>query len=93
MIKTFGDKVTKTIYEGGRPKGYSLDQIRKIRIRLNQIAIATSLPELRVPPSNNLEAIKSVPGLFSIRVNQQYRIVFRWSDSGAEEVRFCDYKH
>lgn len=93
MIKTFGDKTTKTIYEGGVPKGVPSDLIRKIRIRLNQIAIAAALGDLRNPPSNRLEAIKSVPGLYSLRVNQQFRIVFRWSDTGAEDVRFCDYKH
>jgi proteic killer suppression protein len=93
MIKTFGDKTTKTIYGGGSPKGIPSDLIRKARIRLNQIAIAVTLSDLRVPPSNKLESIKSVPGLYSIRVNQQFRIVFRWSDAGAEDVRFCDYKH
>jgi proteic killer suppression protein len=93
MIKTFGDKATKAIYEGGSPKGVPSDLIRKARIRLNQIAIAAALSDLRNPPSNKLESIKSVPGLYSIRVNQQFRIVFRWSDTGAEDVRFCDYKH
>ncbi len=93
MIKTFGDKATKTIYEGGTPKGVPPELVRKARIRLNQIAIATALSDLRSPPSNNLESIKSLPGVYSIRVNQQFRIVFRWSDSGAEDVLFCDYKH
>ena len=93
MIKTFGDKTTKSIYEGDRPKGFSPDLIRKIRIRLNQIAIAVALSDLGNPPSNRLEAIKSVPGLYSMRVSQQYRIVFRWSDAGAEDVLFCDYEH
>ena len=93
MIKAFGDRTTKAIYEGGSPKGVPSDLIRKVRIRLNQIAIAAVLSDLRNPPSNQLESIKSVPGLYSIRVNQQFRIVFRWSDAGAEDVRFCDYKH
>ena len=93
MIKTFGDKTTKAIYEGERPKGFPPDLIRKARIRLNQVAIAVVLSDLRNPPSNRLESVKSVPGLYSIRVNQQFRIVFRWSDAGAEDVRFCDYNH
>lgn len=93
MIKTFGDKATKTIYEGGSPRGVPPDLIRKVRIRLNQIAIAAALSDLRTPPSNKLESVKSVSGLYSIRVNRQFRIVFRWSDAGAEDVRFCDYKH
>ncbi len=93
MIKTFGDKITKTIYEGGNPKGVPSDLVRKVRVRLNQIAIAVTLGDLRIPPSNKLEPIKSVPGLYSIRVNQQFRIVFRWSEAGAKDVQFCDYKH
>ncbi len=93
MIKTFGDKVTKAIYEGESPKSIPPELIRKARIRLNQIAVAAALGDLRNPPSNNLESIKSVPGLYSIRVNQQFRIVFRWANAGAEDVLFCDYKH
>ena len=93
MIKTFGNAITKIIYEGGKPKGVPDGLIRKTRIRLNQIAIAVTLGDLRHPPSNRLESIGSVPGVYSIRVNQQFRIVFRWSDAGAEDVRFCDYKH
>ncbi len=93
MLKNFGDSTTKAIYEGRNPKGVPSELVRKVRIRLNQIAIAVILSDLRNPPSNKLEPIKSVPGLHSIRVNQQFRIVFRWSDAGAEDVRFCDYKH
>ena len=93
MIKTFGDSATKAIYEGRSPKGVPSDLLRRIRIQLNLIASAAALSDLRNPPSNQLKAIKSVSGLYSIRVNQQFRIVFRWSDSGVEDVQFCDYKH
>ena len=93
MIKTFGDRTTKAIYEGESPKGVPPDLIRKVRVRLNQIAVAAVLSDLRSPPSNKLESIKSMPGMYSIRVNQQFRIVFRWSETGAGDVLFCDYKH
>lgn len=93
MIKTFGDKTTKSIYEGHVPKGVSPELARAARIRLNMIATAGVLADLRVPPSNNLKTVKSVPGMYSIRVNQQFRIVFRWSSAGADDVKFCDYKH
>lgn len=93
MIKTFADKITKAIYEGEKPKGYPADLVRKVRVRLNLIAIAATLGDLRIPPSNNLESIKSIPGMYSIRVNEKYRIVFRWSAAGADDVQFCDYKH
>lgn len=92
MIKTFADKITKAIYEGEKPKGYPAALARKARVRLNLIAIAATLGDLRIPPSNNLESIKSVPGMYSIRVNEKYRIVFRWSAAGADDVQFCDYK-
>jgi proteic killer suppression protein len=93
MLKSFGDRTTKDIYEGRGPKGVSSQLLRPIRIGLNLIATAHSLTDLRNPPSNNLESIKSLPGMYSIRVNQKYRIVFRWQDGNAEDVIICDYKH
>ena len=56
------------------------------------IEAAGRLTDLRVPPGNRLEALRGdLDGLHSIRVNDQWRIVFRWSDGGADVVRFVDY--
>ncbi len=53
---------------------------------------AHALGDLRAPPGNRLEALRGdLKGLHSIRVNEQWRIVFRWSDGGAHDVRIVDY--
>ena len=60
--------------------------------RLDQLDVATRLQDLRVPPSNHLEALKgNLDGFYSIRINDQFRIVFRWIDGNAHDVRFSDY--
>jgi len=60
--------------------------------KLDQIDVAVALDDLRVPPGNRLEALKADRlGQYSIRINDQYRICFRWNDSGAEEVEVVDY--
>ncbi len=56
------------------------------------INAATSLDSLRVPPGNRLEALAGIrKGQFSIRINDQWRICFRWSDNGAQDVEIVDY--
>jgi proteic killer suppression protein len=61
------------------------------RRKLDMVNAARDLADLRVPPANRLEALSGdLNGLHSIRVNDQYRIVFRW-DGGAHDVRFTDY--
>jgi proteic killer suppression protein len=62
------------------------------RRKLRQLEIATCLDDLRVPPGNRLEALKGKrAGQYSIRVNDRWRVCFRWTDSGAEEVEIVDY--
>jgi proteic killer suppression protein len=62
------------------------------RRKLRQLEIAGRLDDLRVPPGNRLEALKgSRSGQYSIRINDQWRLCFRWSASGAEEVEILDY--
>ena len=60
--------------------------------KLDQIDAAAALDDLRVPPGNRFEALKADRlGQFSIRINNQYRICFKWSKSGAVEVEIVDY--
>lgn len=69
------------------PRIYSV-ALRKLR----HVGSAESLDDLRVPPGNRLEALKGDrAGQHSIRVNDQWRICFRWSDAGPEEVEIVDY--
>ena len=60
--------------------------------KLDQMDAAAALDDLRVPPGNRLEALKADrAGQYSIRINEQYRICFEWSEAGAEEVEITDY--
>ena len=62
------------------------------RRKLRQLEIAGRLDDLKVPPGNRLEALKADrSGQFSIRINNQWRVCFRWNDSGAEDVEIVDY--
>lgn len=95
MIRSFGDKLTADLYHGRRSaKIRRLDAaVARVAARkLDMIEAAGRLTDLRVPPGNRLEALRGdLDGLHSIRVNDQWRIVFRWSDGGADVVRFVDY--
>jgi proteic killer suppression protein len=77
-------------------KGRAVRQFTSIakvaRRRLRQIEIAGRLDDLRVPPGNHLEALKGDrSGQYSIRINDQWRVCFRWTDAGAENVEIVDY--
>jgi proteic killer suppression protein len=96
MIASFANTATKDIFDGRN----SLDARRllprdlwKIAVRkLDQINVAISLDDLRVPPVNRLEAMQADRrGEHSIRINDQYRICFVWTEAGAENVEIVDY--
>ena len=92
MIKTFADKQTQELFEIGKMK--KLDRLlitRAIR-KLEYIHLATCLEDLRVPPSNRLHALKgNRQGQYSISINEQWRICFRFIDGDAYEVEITDY--
>ncbi|MGI8426104.1 MAG: type II toxin-antitoxin system RelE/ParE family toxin [Actinomycetota bacterium] len=98
MIVTFGDAATEALFHGrtGRTgkgaKRIPID-IHKVAIRkLDIIDAARELRDLRAPPGNRLEALKgNLRGKHSIRVNEQWRIVFRWDSGDAHEVSILDY--
>ena len=93
MITSFGDRATESLFhgEGGSrriPAGIRSSALR----RLDVLNGAPSLQDLRVPPGNRLEALRGdLRGHYSIRVNDQWRIVFRWSAGDAHDVRIIDY--
>ncbi|WP_061289996.1 type II toxin-antitoxin system RelE/ParE family toxin [Azotobacter vinelandii] len=91
MIKTFRCKHTQTLFEGGTPRQFRA--IRKIAERkLQQLDSAVTLDFLRSPPGNRLEALKhDRAGQHSIRINDQWRVCFVWSDSGVYDVEIVDY--
>ena len=91
MILSFKDKRTEKIWKGRAPRMDAALQ-RKAQLKLRYIAVAVAVNDLRVPPGNRLEKLAgNRKGTYSIRVNQQYRICFRWTPNGAEEVEFTDY--
>lgn len=95
MIASFGDKATEAVYHGrlGRRSRRLPPQILAIALRkLDMLAAARSLRDLRSPPGNRLEALRGdLKGFHSIRINDQWRVVFRWDSGDAHEVHFADY--
>jgi toxin HigB-1 len=92
MINSFGSKETEKIWNGDRVKNLPLEiqQIgrRKLRILNN----SQNLLDLRIPPSNKLEKLSGkIKDLYSIRINDQWRITFRWEDGNANDVTIIDY--
>jgi len=76
----------------GAPKGFPADLVASARRKLKWLDAATELRDLRSPPGNRLEAlVGDRDGQHSIRINDQWRICFRWSDSGADDVEIVDY--
>ena len=93
MIKTFKDRRAQAIFEGRNPgKGFPADLIRAARRKLIMIHHARKLLDLRSPPNNRLEALRGDrAGQHSIRINDQWRLCFVWTGSGAEGVEIADY--
>jgi toxin HigB-1 len=91
MIRSFKCKITEALSEGNYVRQFV--SIAKIaRRKLRQLEIAGRLDDLRVPPGNHLEALKgNRSGQHSIRINDQLRVCFRWTDVGAEDVEIVDY--
>ena len=91
MIKTFKCPDTEALSKGERVKRF-VNIAAVARRKLRQLEIADRLEDLRVPPGNRLEALKGDrAGQHSIRVNDQFRVCFRWTDAGAENVEIVDY--
>ena len=93
-IKSFGDKDTeKFFFEGKAKKGSGWLGVKKIaRRKLDMIHYAARLDDLKSPPGNRLELLRgNLKGYHSIRINDQWRIVFRWTASGPEDVQITDY--
>jgi len=91
MIKSFKCADTEALAKGLRVRRFA-GIANVARRKLRQLEIANRLDDLRVPPGNHLEALKGDrSGQYSIRVNDQWRVCFRWTDSGAEHVEIVDY--
>lgn len=92
MLTSFGDKETKKIWEGERVKGLSTELQEIARRKLRMLNNSQDLADLQVPPSNRLEKLKgNYKAFYSIRINNQWRIIFKWNNGNAEEVELIDY--
>jgi proteic killer suppression protein len=91
MIVSFRDSDTEALAGGRRVRRFvNIETVARRKLR--QLQIAGRLADLRVPPGNRLEALKgSRAGQHSIRVNDQYRVCFRWTAAGAADVEIVDY--
>lgn len=92
MIKTFADKHTQELYVTGKSKRLPPDLLRRAIRRLEYINLATCLDDLKEPPSNRLHALKEDrEGQYSISINDQWRICFRFIDRDAYGLEITDY--
>jgi proteic killer suppression protein len=92
MFVSYKGNAVEAIAAGKAPKGFPSDLIARTERRLRAVANAADLRDLRSPPGNHLEALKGDrAGRHSIRINEQWRICFRWTEAGAEDVEIVDY--
>ncbi|MGD0792166.1 MAG: type II toxin-antitoxin system RelE/ParE family toxin [Terriglobales bacterium] len=95
VISSFGDATTADIYHGSDTKAarrIGRELWSRVQQKLDLLNACTSIEDLRSPPANRLEKLRGdLAGFYSIRVNQQYRIVFKFANGNCEEVRCTDY--
>ena len=92
VIKTFANKETQQLFIKGKSKRLPLDLVKRAVRRLEYIHYASSLNDLRVPPSNRLHTLKGDrKGQHSISINEQWRICFRFIEGDAYDVEITDY--
>ncbi len=92
VIESFGDSGTESIYRGLRVAKLPADIQQRARRKLRMINQARTVQDLSVPPGNRLEPLQGdFSGFWSIRINQQWRIVFRWEDGLKHQVKIIDY--
>lgn len=92
MIKSFRNSQTEDAFNGIVKKGFPADLIKVARRKLGYLNAAATLDDLKLPPGNQLKALKGDrKGQHSIRVNDQFRICFVWTVEGPIDVEFTDY--
>ena len=93
MIRTFADAETRRFYSGGKSGRVPTEIRKRAAMRLVQLNAATRVEDLRMPPSNRLEQLRgNRSGQWSIRINDQWRVCFRFEDGDAFDVEILDYR-
>jgi len=92
VIRSFSDKEAETVWEGVQSRRLPADIQNAARRKLRMLNNASTLDDLRIPPANRLEALKgNRKGQHSIRINDQWRVCFRWHKGDAHDVEILDY--
>ena len=92
MIKTFADKDTLNVFINGKSKKLPTDLVKRAIRRLEYVHYATNINDLKVPPSNRLHSLKgNRKGFYSISINEQWWICFRYINGDAFDVEIIDY--
>lgn len=92
MIISFANDETEKVWLGDRSKSFPFEIQKTTRRKLRMINNAQNITDLRIPPANRLEKLKGdLKGFYSIRINNQWRIIFSWQDSNAYDVEIVDY--
>jgi toxin HigB-1 len=92
MIISFGEKQTEKIWRGIRVKELPNDIQLTVRRKLRMLNNSQNPGDLRIPPSNRLEKLSvKLKEFYSIRINDQWRIIFKWNNGNAYEVEITDY--
>ena len=92
MIISFGDKNTEKIWNGMAVKKPSIEVQEIGRRKLRMLHNSIDINDLKIPPSNRLEKLKgNLKDFYSIRINNQWRIIFKWENNNAFEVEILDY--
>ena len=92
MLKSFGEKISEKIWNGIRSEKLPNEIQDVARRKLRMIHNAQDVNDLRIPPANRLEKLKGdLKEFYSIRINNQWRIIFKWINNDAYEIRIVDY--
>lgn len=92
MIKSFAEKATRKLFEGGSPKGFPQDVKTRALDKLAQLNASERIEDMAVPPGNKLKALGGDrKGQHAVRINEQFRLCFVWEDGDAREVEIVDY--
>jgi len=92
MIKSFGDKDTEKFFKGGHVRRIGPELQANAMRKLDFVNLAANIDQLRIPPNNKLEKLKGdLAGFWSIRINKQFRVIFRWEEANAYDVQIVDY--
>ena len=91
-MRRFRNSDAERLFVGQTVRRLPVDIQRRARVRLQRVVAAAALSDLRVPPSHRLEALRGDrKGQYSIRINDQWRVCFVWTDQGAMNIEVIDY--